>query len=59
MGIFSVGIIYNNLMKEQKGLINNNYSVHIKLVNYFYGLKYSVKVSMQSFSTFLYENSFI
>jgi hypothetical protein len=46
-------------MKEQKGLINNNYSVHIKLVNYFYGLKYSVKVSMQSFSTFLYENSFI
>jgi hypothetical protein len=34
-------IIYNDLLKEQKGLINNYYSVQSKLMNYFYGLKNS------------------
>jgi hypothetical protein len=35
MDIFSTEIIYNDLMKEQKGLINNYYYVQIELVKYF------------------------
>jgi hypothetical protein len=36
---FSIGIIYSDLNKEQKGLINNYYSVQINLVIYFIYLK--------------------
>jgi hypothetical protein len=35
---FTIAIIYSDLNKEQKELINNYYSKKIKLVSFLYGL---------------------
>jgi hypothetical protein len=33
--LFTIGIIYNDLMKEKQGLITNYYFGHGKFMNYF------------------------
>jgi hypothetical protein len=50
MGIFTIGIIYSDLLKMQQGLIHKYYSEQRKLVIFLYGLKNTVQMEMPRFS---------